>query len=258
MFCLRATFRRSQPFSGTVNLPSLVGASALFTKLSRPLAASSQRVCRPRQLTQDSPRRPRTRCDRRRKARIGVYGCNLRGERLSGLDGTTDGCPCSPPGSITPEGCGIPSATAPTTIADAATWKLQGRDDQDRDVRRPRFSECRGLNRAPSRFRIPAVRTPIALARRGPSLHGASGSRRCRVASGPHRGATHRARAMGPVSAMGTLRSRTKPRRSGAGGSALRFPSTASERTTPGTVPGSPLRTEEGMRSWVCSSIASS
>src|SRR5271165_5309392 len=73
-----------------------------------------------------------------------------------------------------------------------------------------RLSDTCGLNRVPARFRNPA------LLRKAPAARDAAVS----------------------------LRSRTKPRRSGAGGPEPRFSQTASERTTPGAVPGSFFRNE--------------
>src|SRR5690606_30841058 len=49
-----------------------------------------------------------------------------RPRRLFGFDGTADVDPCSPTGLVSPGGCGLASATAPTMIADAAGFDLQG------------------------------------------------------------------------------------------------------------------------------------
>src|SRR5271156_5701609 len=49
-----------------------------------------------------------------------------RPKRLFGFDGTADGEPCSPRALQAPGGIGLPSATAPPILADAAVPKLQG------------------------------------------------------------------------------------------------------------------------------------
>src|SRR5690606_19112239 len=57
-----------------------------------------------------------------------------RPRRLFGFDGTADVDPCSPTGLVSPGGCGLASATAPTMIADAAGFNLQGGPEDRRGL----------------------------------------------------------------------------------------------------------------------------
>ena len=80
-----------------------------------------------------------------RPCKTGLAG---RPKRLSGLNGTADGCPRSPTDCHVLGNTGIPTATAPATLADTAQKELQGSRSQSRGGSDRGAELCRGVSGA--------------------------------------------------------------------------------------------------------------